>query len=156
MDRFEHIKTENKHIIRVVDSHLIEKGDPNSIVNLCWDIWKKHGYMNTVFFIDGSNRAMVNILKICWQESLCWESNQSFGHNIRIRPVNFNTEYRNMSSNLHAVVSKGYLAIDKKYDKLITSLRTAYANELSLDKDQTSYNDLLVAIRLSLKGYSIK
>jgi hypothetical protein len=61
-----------------------------------------------------------------------------------------------MSSNLHAVVSKGYLAIDKKYDKLITSLRTAYANELSLDKDQTSYNDLLVAIRLSLKGYSIK
>jgi spermidine/putrescine-binding protein len=70
MDRFEHIKTENKHIIRVVDSHLIEKGDPNSIVNLCWDIWKKHGYMNTVFFIDGSNRAMVNILKICWQESL--------------------------------------------------------------------------------------
>ena len=61
-----------------------------------------------------------------------------------------------MSSNLHAVVSKGYLAIDKKYDKLITFLRTAYANELSLDKDQTSYNDLLVALRLSLKGYSIK
>ena len=61
-----------------------------------------------------------------------------------------------MSSNLHAVVSKGYLAIDKKYDKLITSLRTAYANELSLDKDQTSYNDLLDALRLSLKGYSIK
>lgn len=28
--------------------------------------------------------------------------------------------------------------IDPKYDKLITSLRTAYANELSLYKDQTS------------------
>jgi len=62
----------------------------------------------------------------------------------------------NMLSNLDAVLSKGYLAIDKKYDKLITFLRTAYANELSLDKDQTSYNDLLVALRLSLKGYSIK
>jgi hypothetical protein len=61
-----------------------------------------------------------------------------------------------MLPNLHAVISKGYLAIDKKYDKLITSLCTAYANELSLDKDQTSYNDLLVALRLSLKGYSIK
>jgi hypothetical protein len=45
--------------------------------------------------------------------------------------------------------------IDPKYDKLITSLRTAYANELSLYKDQTSYNDLLDALRLSLKGYSM-
>ncbi|TLX68917.1 MAG: hypothetical protein E6L03_02020 [Thaumarchaeota archaeon] len=26
-------------------------------------------------------------------------------------------------------ISKGYLAIDPKYDKLLTSLRTAYANE---------------------------
>jgi len=57
---------------------------------------------------------------------------------------------------LHAVVSKGYLAIDKKYDKLITSLRTAYAKELSLDKEQTSYDDLLDGLRLSLKGYNIK
>jgi hypothetical protein len=48
------------------------------------------------------------------------------------------------------------LAIDKKYDKLLTSLRTAYENELSLDKDQTSYSDLLDALRLGLKGFAIK
>ena len=29
------------------------------------------------------------------------------------------------------------------------------ANEYSLDKDQTSYDDLLDALRLSLKGYQI-
>ena len=34
--------------------------------------------MNTVYWIDGSNRAMVNLLKIRWQESLHWESNESF------------------------------------------------------------------------------
>ena len=51
---------------------------------------------------------------------------------------------------------KGYLAIPEKYDKLITSLRTAYANELTLDKEQTSYDDSLDALRLSLKGYNIK
>ena len=61
-----------------------------------------------------------------------------------------------MLSILHTIVSKGYLAIDTKYDKLLTSLRTAYANELSLDKDETSYDDLLDALRLSLKGYSIR
>jgi len=112
--------------------------------------------MNTFFFIDGSNRAMVNLLKIKWQESLSWESKQSFGPNTRIRPVNFSTEHKNMLSNLHAVVSKGYLAIDEKHDKLLTSLRTAYAEELNLRKDQTSYSDLLDGLRLSLKGYDIK
>jgi len=61
-----------------------------------------------------------------------------------------------MLSNLHVVVSKGYLAIGMKYDKLIISLRTAYATELSLDKEQTTYSDLLDALRLSLKGYQIK
>ena len=61
-----------------------------------------------------------------------------------------------MLSNLHATISKGYLAIEEKHDKLLTSLRTAYAKELTLDKEQTSYNDLLYALRLSLKGYNIE
>lgn len=153
----EHIKPELKEDkIRVIESYLIEKGDPNAIVELCWSIWKKHGYLNTVFWIDGSNRAMVNLLKIRWDESLTWETSQSFGPNTRIRPVNFSTEHRNMLSNLHAIVSKEYLAIDPQYDKLLTSIRTAYAEELNLKKDVTSYSDLLDALRLSLKGYNIK
>jgi hypothetical protein len=49
----------------------------------------------------------------------------------------------------------GYLAIAQEHDKLLTSLRTAYAKELSLDKKETSYDDLLDALRLSLKGYNI-
>ena len=153
----EHIKPElMKDKIRVIESYFIKKGDPNEIVNLCWDIWKRHNWMNTYYFVDGSNRAMVNLLKIKWQESLSWEDKQSFGPNTRIRPVSFNSEHRNMLSNLHAIITKGYLAIDKKHDKLITSLRTAYAKELSLDKEQTSYDDLLDSLRLSLKGYNIK
>ncbi|MGB7936113.1 MAG: hypothetical protein WCF21_05780, partial [Nitrososphaeraceae archaeon] len=64
--------------------------------------------------------------------------------------MNFNTEHKSMLSNLHAVISKRYLAIDPKYDKLLTSLRTASATELTLDKNQTSYNDLLDGLRLSL------
>lgn len=151
----EHIKTD-RDIIRVIDCELIDKGDPNTIVNLCWEIWQRHNYMNTAYWIDGSNRAMVNLLKIRWQESLSWESNDSFDDTTRIRPVNFNTEHKNMLSNLHAVISKGYLAIDPKYDKLLISLRTAYAEELNLKKEQTSFNDSLDALRLSLKAYQIE
>ena len=44
----------------------------------------------------------------------------------------------------------------EKYEKLIISLRTARAKEYSLDKEQTSYDDLLDGLRLSLKGYNVK
>jgi hypothetical protein len=34
---------------------------------------------------------------------------------------------------------------EKQYEKLIISVRTAQANEYSLDKEQTSYDDMLDA-----------
>lgn len=61
-----------------------------------------------------------------------------------------------MLSHLHVMVNKNYLAIPSKYEKLITSIRTAYATEYNLDKEQTSYNDLFDALRLSLKGYQLE
>ena len=85
-----------------------------------------------------------------------WETKQSFGPNTKIRPVNFSTEHRNMLSNLHAIISKNYLAIEEKHDKLLTSLRTAYAEELNLKKEQNSYSDLLDGLRLALKAYKIE
>jgi len=46
---------------------------------------------------------------------------------------------------------------DNKTARPITlTARTAQAKEYSLDKEQTSYDDLLDALRLSLKGYNIK
>jgi hypothetical protein len=36
------------------------------------------------------------------------------------------------------------------------SLRTDQAKEYSLDKEQTSYDDLLDSLRLALKGYNIE
>jgi hypothetical protein len=154
----EHIKDNDKHVIRVVDSILLDKPDPNAVVNLCWEIYSKNNYMNTAFFIDGSNAAMTNLLKIKFGESLHWQQIKDFGKNsnVKIRPISFNSEHRNMLSNLHAVVSKGYLAIPEKYNQLITSLRTAYATELDLDKKATSYDDLLDALRLGLKAYNFE
>jgi hypothetical protein len=48
---------------------------------------------------------------------------------MKVIPINFSTSAKEMLSNLHAVGSKGYLAIDPKYDKLLTSLRIAYAKK---------------------------
>jgi hypothetical protein len=45
---------------------------------------------------------------------------------------------------------------EEKYDKLNVPLSTAQAKEYSVDKEQTSYDDLLDGLRLSLKGYHIE
>jgi len=39
--------------------------------------------------------------------------------------------------------------------KKISSLKTAYADELNLKKDTTSYDDLLDGLRSRLKGHNI-
>ena len=39
------------------------------------------------------------------------------------------------------------------FDRLITSLRTAVAEENLLDKESTSYSDIFDAFRLALKSY---
>ena len=141
----------SQEILRVVDCHLIEKGDPNQIVRLCWDLYKKYGYMNTWFFADAANAGMINLMKVQWDESTRWTKVQDVSlHSNKIIPVSFNANHKAMLSNLHLLVSKGYVAIHPKYDKLITAMRTAYANELSLDKHQTSYDDLLGSLRLAL------
>ena len=61
-----------------------------------------------------------------------------------------------MLAHLHMLVNKEYLAIPEQVDKLIISLRTAYANEYSLDKEQTSYSDSIDALRLACKMYKMK
>jgi hypothetical protein len=75
---------------------------------------------------------------------------------MEILPVNFGTDHKQKLSHLYLMINIGYLAIPEKFEKLITSLRTAYAREYSLDKEQTSYDDSLDALRLSLNGYEIE
>ena len=48
----------------------------------------------------------------------------------------------------------GRMAVNlDRFDKLITSLRTAVDNDGTLDKESTSYNDIFDAFRLALKFY---
>jgi hypothetical protein len=45
------------------------------------------------------------------------------------------------------------ILIDRRFDKLLTSLRTAVAEEYKLKEEETSYHGILDAFRLSLQGY---
>jgi len=150
----EHLKIEDQDRIIVRFAEEYDKANPQTIVDICHSLYGKH--WNTLFYVDGANRGAVNLLKVAFDESLDWDTKDVSPEIMKVLPVNFTTEHKQMLSHLHVMINKNYLAIPSKYEKLITSLRTAYAREYSLDKEQTSYDDLLDALRLSLKGYNIK
>jgi hypothetical protein len=59
----------------------------------------------------------------------------------KVVPVNFSQKHKQMLMHTKKILEKGYLVINPKFDKLITSLRTAVDNEGVLDKESTSYDN---------------
>jgi len=52
-------------------------------------------------------------------------------------------------------IYEGVVAISEKYKKHVKLFRKAEANEYSLNKEQTSYDDLLETLMLSCKMYKM-
>ena len=78
-----------EHKIRVLYSQEFEHANPQDIVNLCFDLYRKH--YNAWFFVDGANRAAVNLMKVAFNESLSWDKNKQEPNpnSMKILPVNF-------------------------------------------------------------------
>jgi hypothetical protein len=75
---------------------------------------------------------------------------------MRIVPVNFNSEHKAILGHCKMIFeSEGRrIAINpERFDKRITSLRTAVDNDGTLDKESTTYNDIFDAFRLAFKFY---
>jgi hypothetical protein len=94
---------------------------------------------------------------VAFSEYLNWQNIKTTisPESMKVIPISFGTTHKEMLSHLSILVSKEFLAIPKEFDKLIISLRTAYANELSLDKEKTSYSDSIDALRLACKMYKM-
>lgn len=72
-------------------------------------------------------------------------------------PVPFNPEGAEMLQHTKSLLEdpENLLAIHPSFDKLLTSLRTAVSlnDSYKLDKENTTYDDILDAFRLSLNLY---
>ena len=74
-------------------------------------------------------------------------------------PVPFSVEGAHMLQHAKSLMEEtdedgsSLIAIDKRFDELLTGLRTAVANEYKLDEEVTSFDDLVDAFRLSLTFY---
>jgi hypothetical protein len=73
---------------------------------------------------------------------------------MKVVPVNFHTHHKEMLAHSKMLLERGNIAINPKFGKLITALRTAVDNEGTLDKMATSYNDIFDAYRLGLRCYA--
>ena len=78
---------------------------------------------------------------------------------MNVVPVPFSTEGKNMLIHIKELLEfeTPIVAINPKFEKLTTSLRTAISDDWGkLDKEATSYNNVLDAFRLSLQMFKVK
>ena len=117
-------------------------------------------------YIDRANPSFIRSLKPQIGEEADYDKviaryrseglGDDWSKNMRIVPVNFNSEHKAMLGHCKMILENdgGRIAINPdKFDKLITALRTAVDNDGVLDKEATSYNDIFDAFRLALKFY---
>jgi hypothetical protein len=89
----------------------------------------------------------------------CKKLNTHIENRMIVVPVPFSVEGAHILQHAKYLMEEteedgtSLIAIDNRFDKLITGLRTAVANEYKLDKEVTSYDDIVDAFRLSLTFY---
>jgi hypothetical protein len=117
-------------------------------------------------YVDAANPEFITTLKRQVGETSRWDFiqekilyckklNLDLARYMTVVPVPFSTEGKNMIMHTKELLEfeAPLIAINPKFDKLITSLRTAIStDEGKLDKEQTSYHNVLDAFRLALKG----
>ena len=122
-----------------------------------WNEWCKSGQKPDD--IPGEFNEPFNQQYISEQIAYCKKYNLNIEDRMKIVPVPFAVEGAHMLQHVKWLMEEteedgsSLIASDKRFDKLITGLRTAVANEYKLDKEVTSYDDIVDAFRLALTFY---
>jgi hypothetical protein len=159
--------------IQIAYAEEFERPDFNQMMNITLSLASKYAitFDNSCrIFVDGANPSFIRSLKYQLGENVDYEQEidyykKSFHdiynldfliRNMFVVPVHFAKEHKRMFTHAKKVLeyNAGSIAINPRFDKLITSLRTAVENgEGLLDKEATSYDDIFDAFRMSLLFY---
>jgi hypothetical protein len=141
--------------VQILHAQDYKRPDFNEMLEKVWDLLA--GYNVQKIYIDGANPSFIKGLKIQWGERPDYENvKKEHRQYMKVEPVNFNQEHKEMLGRCKLYLEKGHIAINPAFDKLIISLRTAVAEENILDKESTSYSDIFDAYRLALKHDHLK
>ena len=156
--------------IQIMHAEEYQRPDFNQMLSIVLDdlyIRKFKKAVNNIF-IDGANPSFIRALKIeIGDEDEEYEPlverarkmKSDVSNYMQVIPVNFSSEHKTMLGNCKMLLEKdgGYIAVNPKVDKLITSLKTAVGqNEGVLDKEATSYDDVFDAFRLAIVFYKLR
>jgi hypothetical protein len=150
--------------IQIMHAEEYQRPDFNQMLSVVWDLFRRFGKINKIY-IDGSNPSFIRALKIQIGEDEEYDEiikeaksrKRNYEHDMDVVPVSFAAEHKSMLGNCKMLLERdgGYIAINPKFDKLITSLRTAVENDGMLDKEATSYDDVFDAFRLAMHFYRL-
>ena len=122
-------------------------------------------------FVDAANPELISSLKrevalerdnwayVQEKMAYCKKHKVDINQYMKVVPVPFSTEGKSMLIHTKELLEfeRPIVAINPKYEKLLTSLRTCQSDDLGkLDKDATSYDNVLDAFRLSLQMFKLK
>lgn len=122
-------------------------------------------------FVDAANPELISSLKRevaferdNWQYiqekmAYCKKNKIDINRLMKVIPVPFSTEGRSMLIHTKELLEfeNPIIAIPGRYEKLITSLRTCQSDDSGkVDKEATSYDNVLDAFRLSLQMFKLK
>jgi hypothetical protein len=125
------------------------------MVQAVWDLIQK--YNVTKVLVDASTPSFIRALKIQWGERPDYENvEKELREYMKVEPVSFGVEHKALLYHVKFLLENKYVQIHPTMDKLITSLRTAWAKDGVLDKEVTSFNDILDAYRLALRPFQEK
>jgi hypothetical protein len=153
--------------IQILHADEYRRPDYNKMLSVVYRLMSKYDVDKV--YVDGANPSFIRSLKLQIGEESDYDKviaryrseklgigSSNWSQNMRIVPVNFNTEHKAMLGHCKMLLESegGRIAIDPdRFDKLITALRTAVDNDGTLHKEATSYNDIFDAFRLALKFY---
>jgi hypothetical protein len=150
--------------IQILHAEEYHRPDYNEMLSTVYGLMSK--YQVDKVYIDGANPSFIKSLKLQIGEDADYDKviarykseglGDSWAKDMKIIPVNFNKEHKAMLGHCKMILENegGRIAINPdKFDKLITSLRTAVDDDGTLDKESTSYNDIFDAFRMALKFY---
>jgi len=148
-------------IIQILYAEEYHRPDYNEMLSTVYRLMSKYDVYKV--YIDGANPSFIKSLKLQIGEDAEYDKviaryrseklGDNWSENMRIVPVNFNTEHKAMLGHCKMLLEhdgSGRIAINPdRFDKLITALRTAVDYDGTLDKEATSYNDIFDAFRLA-------
>lgn len=147
--------------IQILYAEEFERPDPQEMEHLVLDLVLKYQlfedrHQNGQIIVDGANVHFIKTLKFLLNENTEYENEKPEDYKYkRVRPVNFGTTHRHMLTNMQQLIAKGYVAIDERFEDLLSQLRVAQCDaNYSLIKKPLSL-DLVDALRMNLLGFEI-